>query len=350
MLAAAFVAFAAAAGIGVRFWLVGRFLETTDNAYVRGEVTIISPKVQGYVAELNVADNQSVAAGDVLVRIDDADYRAAAEKARADVESKRAALANIDSRRQLQLAVIDQSTAAIDSARAGAVRAKKDLDRAHDLLAKGWVTHQRFDAATAEQKQSNASVAEAEANAAAARRQIAVLDGEAAELHAQVAEAEASRRLAEVALDDTVIRAPVGGTVGNRHVHVGEFVRAGTQLFAIVPLEGVWVVANYKETQLARMRVGNPVDIRVDTFPGEVLHGHVDSLSPSSGAEFTLLPPDNATGNFTKIVQRIPVKIVFDPGIQRIGALRPGMSVEATADTRRVVPTAAATSTPRSGG
>lgn len=315
-------------------------VEETENAYVRAELTAISPKVQGYVSALPIADNQTVKAGDVLVRIDDADFRARVGQAEANVaaaqagiEAQQAAITNLDSQTAEQRNVIGQAEAAVMSAEAEADRAQLDYTR-YETLAKTFDTpHQRLETAAADLRKATAAVAGTRAAAAAERGKLDVLassrkQAEAGlqQARASLGQAEASQTLARIDLANTVLRAPVDGVVGARTVRLGALVQPGMPLLSIVPLDHVWVVANFKETQVARMRPGQAVTIRADSFPGVAVPGHVDSFSPASGAQFTLLPPDNATGNFVKIVQRIPVKIAVDPGGPLQGRLRPGMS------------------------
>lgn len=317
---------------GWGWWTTARDRESSDNAYVRGDITAVGPKVAGYVAAVLVDDNQIVDAGTVLVRIDDSDFRAQVDRARAAVAQAEAATEHLERRKQLQLALIREADAAVRAARADVDLSERNLARATSLLAQGWTPKRSHDVATADSHRAGAALARVEAAAAAARAQLAVIESEAAQVAAQRQEAEANLRLAEIALDDTVIRAPVSGVIGNKRVQPGEYIRPGAALMSVVPVEGVWVVANFKETQLARMRVGQVANIAVDGYPDVELRGIVDSLAPGSGAVFSLLPPDNATGNFTKIVQRVPVKIRLAPNHPLTGRLVPGLSVEVAVD------------------
>jgi membrane fusion protein, multidrug efflux system len=322
----------AAVGLGHHYYTVGRFLESTDDAYVKADYTTVAPKVGGYVAEVLVADNQKVVAGQVLARIDDRDYVAALDQARGDVAAAQATLRNLDAQLALQHSVIAQQQADIDATRATLKFAQQDDARYRDLVRRGFGTVQQTQAAEAKLRETSANLERSRAALVTAQKQIDVI---ATERDRQVAVRDrntAIARQAEINLSYTTIVAPVDGTVGARSIRVGQFVAAGTQLMAVVPLQDVYVVANFKETQLTRVRDGAPVEIKVDGYPGVHLTGHVDSVSPASGLEFALLPPDNATGNFTKIVQRIPVKIVLDHSAL-VGVLRPGMSVEPTIDT-----------------
>jgi membrane fusion protein, multidrug efflux system len=319
----------AAAGYGYYYWSVGRFLQSTDNAYVEADSTIIAPKVSGYIAEVLVEDNQHVKAGQVLARIDDRDYRTALDQAEADVESAKAEVGNIDAQLVEQYSVIAQAEAAITADEASVRFARDDHERYRKMTA-GYITSvQDEQRARTLLSQQMAQLKSDQAALAAARQRIQVLEITQVKAEHEVKRLEAIARQARLNLDYTTITAPIAGTVGTRKVRVGQYVQIGTQLMAVVPLDGVYVVANYKETQLTHVRGGEPVEVHVDTFPDLKLKGRVDSLAPASGLEFALLPPDNATGNFTKIVQRIPVKIVFE-GPLPDGLLRPGMSVEPT--------------------
>lgn len=322
------------AGGGWWWWTAARDRETTDNAYVRGDITAVGAKVSGYLADVLVNDNQIVQAGAVIARVDDADFLAQVDRARAALGQADAAAEHLERRRRLQAALIREADAAVLSAKADADLAQRNLARSGQLVAQGWTPERAHDVATADSRRGLASLARVEAAATAAREQLAVINAESAQIAARQKEEEANLRLAYIALADTVIRAPVAGIVGNKRVQPGEFIRPGAILMSIVPVDGVWVVANFKETQVARMRVGQGAEITVDGYSGIALRGTIDSLAPGSGAAFSLLPPDNATGNFTKIVQRVPVKIRLASGHPLMGRLVPGLSVEATIDLR----------------
>jgi membrane fusion protein (multidrug efflux system) len=319
---------------GWRWWTLGRFLETTDNAYVRADVTLVAPKVAGYVASVEVDDNQPVEAGQALFRIEDSDYRARVEQARADVAARTAAVEGAKSQLQLQRSLIAQAEADARSTLAEIERAHADFNRYTQLAAKDVATIQRLDTARADARKAEAAVALSQAKVVAEQDRVGVLMAQQAAAQAALQQAQAVLKLAEIDLANTVVRAAISGVVGNRQARIGRYVQPGAQLLAIVPLEDAYVVANFKETQLDRVRVGQRVEMEVDSYPGRTVSGRVNSLSPASGAQFALLPPDNATGNFTKVVQRIPVKIVIDPGSPLAGDLRPGMSVIARVDTR----------------
>jgi membrane fusion protein (multidrug efflux system) len=324
----------AALGYGIYWWTTARYLESTDDAYVGGDVTVLGPKVPGYIAQVLVSDNQSVHAGDVLVRLDDRDYRAALAKAEGAVAAQQALLANLDATARLQSAVIAQARASAVAVTADARRAHDDQVRYQDLVAKSAVSVQSAQKADADYKQIAANRDRAEAGAVAAERQLDVIATQKQQAQAALAQAVAERDIAKLNLEDTVLRAPVDGTVGNRRARAGAYAQAGTQLLAIVPAHGLWVDANFKEGQLAHLRPGMPVKIEADVLPGRVFHGRVASLAPATGAQFSVLPPENATGNFTKIVQRVPVRVQLDDADGRLGTLRPGLSVTAEADTR----------------
>lgn len=309
----------------------------TDNAYVRGDVTPVSTKVPGLLAEVLVSDNQEVQAGDVLFRIDDRDYRARVDQARAGLAARRAAIASLDSSLALQRTAIGQASAAVRTAGAEAARSTRELARIEALRSDGWVTKARGDEAVASSEKALAGVAGARAALTGAHEQVGLIESRRPQLLADIEAAKAALRLAEIDLESTVVRAPADGRVAERQVRKGQFVRPGTPLIALVSRH-VWVVANFKETQLRDMRAGEPVTLTVDALPGRLFSGEVESLSPASGAQFALLPPDNATGNFTRIVQRIPIRIMLRPGQPGIPELRPGMS----ARVRRGEPGAAA--------
>jgi membrane fusion protein (multidrug efflux system) len=322
-----------AAHFGYDYWKVGQYRVSTDNAYVQADYTTVAPKVAGHIAEVAVQDNETVTAGQLLALIDDRDFRVALDQARADVETANASLHNLDAQIAQQQSVIDQEKADIAAAEASLKFAQADSVRYDDLMKTGYGTVQRAQQAETALRESAASLARSRASLLVAERKIDVLTTERTRAVAQRDHALAVEHQAELNLSYTTIAAPVDGTVGARSLRVGQYVTAGTPLMAVVPLQAVYVVANYKETQLTDVRAGQKVDVEIDTFPGVTLKAHVDSLSPASGLEFALLPPDNATGNFTKIVQRVPVKIAFDDP-KLAGLLRPGMSVETTIDTK----------------
>jgi membrane fusion protein (multidrug efflux system) len=325
-----------AADFGYHYLTTGRYLETTDDAYVKADSTIIAPKVSGYISEVLVADNEKVKAGQLLARIDDRDFRTALKQAQADVAASEAAVKNLTTQIELQEPLIQQQAAEVDAAEANLKFAREERTRYDELMKSGSGTVQRAQQTDAALRAQTAQLQQGKAGLIAANKKIEVLSTERAKAIAQLDHARAVEHQAALNLSYTEITAPVDGTVGARSLRVGQYVQAGTQLMAVVPLDAVYVVANFKETQLTHVRNGQPVELYVDSFQSTRLKGHVDSLSPASGLEFALLPPDNATGNFTKIVQRVPVKIVLDDQSLR-GLLRPGMSAVPTVNTKSAV-------------
>ena len=324
---------AGATDFGYGYLTTGRYLESTDDAYVKADSTIVSPKVSGYLAEVLVGDNQPVKAGQLLARIDDRDFRTALDQAHADVAGAEAAVRNLDAQIALQQPVIAQETADVAAAEANLQFAREEQARYDGLMKSGSGTIQRAQQTDAALREKIAQLQHGKSGLLAAEKKVDVLTTDRAKAVAQLDRARAVEQQATLNLSYTQISAPVEGTIGARSLRVGQFVQAGTQLMAVVPLDAVYVVANFKETQLTHVRDGQPVEIRIDSFHSTRLRGHVDSLSPASGLEFALLPPDNATGNFTKIVQRVPVKIVLDDH-RLTGLLRPGMSAEPVIDTK----------------
>ncbi|HXT08424.1 MAG TPA: HlyD family secretion protein [Roseiarcus sp.] len=318
---------------GYGYWTTGRYIVSTNDAYVQADYTTIAPKISGYIDRVSVEDNQVVKAGQILARIDDRDFRTARDQAQSDVSASMAAIRNIEAEIDLQHSVVAQAEATVTADKATLGFAKVDADRYRQLAKSGAGSLQRAQQTEAANKEAQAGLVRDRAGLTAAQVRIAVLSTELEKGKAQLDHARAVLAQAELNLGYTVIAAPVGGAVGARTLRVGAYVAAGTPLMAIVPLKAVFVVANFKETQLTDVRQGQPVDISVDSFPDRSFKGRVDSLSPASGLEFSLLPPDNATGNFTKIVQRIPVKVMLDD-YGGGDLLRPGMSVEASVDTK----------------
>jgi membrane fusion protein, multidrug efflux system len=327
------VALVFAVWFGIHWWTVGRFIESTDDAYIGGDVTVIGPKVAGYITELKVVDNQRVHAGDLLVKIDDRDYVAALNKAEGSVAAQEALLANLDATEQLQYAVIGQAKASIDVSNAETVRSRDDQTRYQKLVSQQAVSVESAQRADANFKTAQANTAKAQASMLATQRQIAVIDTQKLQAKAALKQAKAERDMAQLNVGYTELRAPVDGVIGNRRARVGAYAAAGSQLLSVVPVSGLWVDANFKEDQLARMVPGQEVTIHADVLPGRDFHGHLDSLAPATGAQFSVLPPENATGNFTKIVQRVPVRIFLDQADGVLGHLRPGLSVTAEVDT-----------------
>jgi membrane fusion protein (multidrug efflux system) len=330
----AIAALAGAAWYGWDYWTVGQYLVSTDDAYVKADSTTIAPKVTGYLLHVLVKDNERVTTGQVLARIDDRDFKVALEQAKADVAAARAAIASKQAQLDVQQAVISAAQATIDVDQAAVTFAAQENRRYTDLAASGSGSVQNAQQAQARIAGAQATLARDNANLVSANKQVDLLKAEIVQTNAALGRAEALQRQAELNLGYTTITAPIDGVVGNRTLRVGQYVQAGTQLMSVVPAHGAYVVANYKETQLTDVHEGQAVDIAVDMFPGQTVHGHVDSIAPASGQEFALLPPDNATGNFTKVVQRIPVRIALDTASDTRIELRPGMSVIPTIATR----------------
>ncbi|MCX5495718.1 HlyD family secretion protein [Kaistia dalseonensis] len=316
--------------LGWQYWAVWRFEQATDDAYVQADVVAIAPQVAGYLASVEVADNQHVKAGDVLATIDQRDYQAAVDQASADVAQAQAAIAGVGAELNEQHALISEATATINADQAAELYAEQNNRRFGTLATNGFGTVQDAQQATSQINAAKATVTKDQAALAAATAQIDTLNAQRAAAEATLQHNQAALDKAKLNLGYTVLRAPVDGVVGMRQLRVGLYVQPGQQLLALVPLGQTYIVANYKETQLADVYPGQPVRIDVDTFAGTPVRGKVQSIAPASGQEFALLPPDNATGNFTKIVQRIPVKIAIDRTDPLAGRLLPGMSVTTT--------------------
>ncbi len=343
---AALAALATAADLGRQYWTQGRFEVSTDDAYVKADSTTIAPKVSGHIASVLVGDNEVVKAGQILARIDDRDFKVSLEQAKAQVEAAQANIANKQAALVAQQSAIEAAKATVALAQANQTFAEQDDKRYAELATKGFGTVQNAQAAASRIAAARAEVVRDTAGLMSATTQLEVVKAELAQAKAGFDSAMAAQDHAELNLSYTALTAPIDGVIGNRTLRVGQYVQAGTQLMAVVPSEAVYIIANYKETQLADVHAGQKVEIEVDTFPGQIFEGHVDSLSPASGQEFALLPPDNATGNFTKVVQRIPVKIVLDNGNPLSVVLRPGMSVYPTIDTKPATQQVASASEP----
>ncbi len=325
---------AGAAYGGWYWWTTWRFLQSTDDAYIQSDISLISPSIEGYIKEVRVADNQAVVAGQVLFVIDDRDFVTKTAQGEAAVATVEASVATYASRLDLQQAMIDQAAAAVQAAEADVTRAQLDYKRHISMVAIDIASRQRFEAAEADSRKAEAGLAKARAALIAEQNQSAVFASQKREEQAKLTQTRANLRLARSDLDNTIIRAPIDGVVGNRAGQVGQYVKPGTQLMSLVPLPRVHVTANFKETQLTHMRPGQIAVVSVDAYPDQIIEGRIESFAPASGAQFSLLPPDNATGNFTKIVQRVPVRIVLPPDGPLAGLLRPGLSVTVTVDTR----------------
>jgi membrane fusion protein, multidrug efflux system len=328
---------AIAIGVTASWWFTeGRYIQSTDNAYVQGDIAVLSPRIEGDVAAIRVADNQRVQAGDPLIELDPADWRARLDQATATAAEAAAAVETAQRQVGQQQATIDAAQAAIVQAQAEQARANADATRSGTLVTAGWASRQANDQAIADSRKANAAVTAAQAQKAAAEQQLSVLRAQIVQAKARQQNADAAVQLAQNNLSYTVIRAPFDGIAGNRAAELGQHVTPATQLIAVAPLpEQLYVVANFKETQLRRMQPGMKVRLIPDIDSSAAVDGRVDSLAPATGALFSLLPPENATGNFTKVVQRVPVKLVLDPSeAAHAGWLRAGLSVTAEVDTR----------------
>jgi multidrug resistance efflux pump len=306
--------------------------QQTDNAYVRGRVTVIAPQVSGYVMRVLVHDYDVVRPGQPLVRIDDRIYRSRVEQARANLSAAKAALANSTQARASRSAGLEGQVAGVEGARAQLAKARADMARANDLARDGAISMRERDQTLGALAQAQAQLRQAQAGSEIGRQDIRTVEVGRGALEAQVAAARAQLHAAEIDLEHTVIRAPEGGVLGEVGIRVGAYVTNGSQLLAIVPPDR-WVIANFKETQTGRLRPGQPASMTVDALNGARLKGRIERLSPAAGSEFAVLKPDNATGNFVKIPQRIGVRIAVDPGATEARSLRPGMSVEVQIDT-----------------
>jgi membrane fusion protein (multidrug efflux system) len=325
----------AAAGYASYYLMVGRFYVSTDDAYVRANNTMLGARVAGHIAAILPGDNTQVRKGDVIFRIDDGDYRIAVDAARTKIATQEATIARIGRQVSAAVSAVEQAQANLASAEAGLKRAGLDYDRQQSLSTKGFASHATFEQSEAARDQGVAGVKAAQASYDAARDNVEVTKAQQAEAQAQLAELKTQLAKAERDLDFTYVRSPVDGTFSNRLVNAGDYIAVGQRLGNVVPLDDVFIDANFKETQLKRIRPGQPVTIKVDAYGFRKFTGIVESLSPAAGSVFTLLPPDNATGNFTKIVQRLPVRIRVPTEVARQNLLRAGMSVYATVDTNK---------------
>jgi len=344
--AAATMAIIAGGAFGTEWWVNGRYVISTDDAYVRAHNTTLASKISGYVQNIPVEDNATIHAGDVIATIDDGDYKLAADAAREKVATQQATVDRIGRQVIAQNAAIDQAKAQMVSAQAAAKRMQLELDRQQSLAAQKFASQQTLEQAIANRDQSAAAVDNAQAGIDAAAANLDVLKAQQQEAARTLDELKTALAKAERDFSFTVIRAPVDGVFSNRAVQTGDYVQTGQRIASLVPLEDVYVDANFKETQLARLQPGQPVSISVDALPDHAIAGRVASLSPASGAVFSLLPPDNATGNFTKIVQRLPVRIEVPADVAAKQVLRPGMSVVVSVNTK---PVKAATKTALAG-
>jgi membrane fusion protein (multidrug efflux system) len=323
----------AAAGYGTYYVMVGRFFVSTDDAYVRANNTMLGARVAAHIAAILPGDNTLVHKGEVILRLDEGDYRIAVDAARTRIGTQEATIARIGRQVAAQQSAVEQSEANLASAQAGMKRADLDYDRQQTLNTKGFASHATFEQSEAARDQGAAGVKAAQAAYDNSRDMVEVTKAQQAEAQAQLAELKTQLAKAERDLEFTLVRSPVDGIFSNRLVNVGDFVAVGQRLGNVVPLDDVYIDANFKETQLKRIRPGQPVIISVDAYGHRKFAGRVESLAPAAGSVFTLLPPDNATGNFTKIVQRVPIRIRVPKAVAQENLLRAGMSVYATVDT-----------------
>jgi membrane fusion protein, multidrug efflux system len=319
---------------GFHWWTDGRFMVSTDDAYVQADITILSAKVSGYVSSVAITNNQSVKAGDLIAKIDDGDYRLALQSAKDKLATQQSAITRIGRQIEAGRASAAQAEAQVVSAQAEAERAESDYARQQQLARSDYTSRAALENAKAARDRANAEVKSAQAALAAAQANVQVLAAQQTEGERLAAEYRTSVEKAERDLSFTEIRAPVDGVIGNKAMEVGTYVQPGARLAALVPLTSVHVDANFKETQLVSLKPGQKVHVKVDAFPDSDIVGTVESVSPASGAVFSLLPPENATGNFTKIVQRVPVRVTVSPEVAQQGLLRPGLSVVVDVDTR----------------
>jgi len=325
MLLATLAVIVAVASAGSYWFFVGRFIETTDDAYVGGDVTVMAPKVNGFVTEVLVQDNQYVKAGQILIRLDSRDYDARLAQADAEVESAEAAVTELEAKKSLQLATISEQSAEVRASNAELTRSSSDSTRYRELVKDEAVSNQVVERADADLLKARAAVDRSGAALTAAQRQLTVFDAQINDAHARVATAKAAQRVAALNVEYTTIRAPIDGYVGNRTARVGVLANVGVSLLTVVPANGLWIDANFKEDQLKKMKVGDTVDVDLDASNHRI-EGKVESLAPATGATFSVLPAENATGNFTKIVQRVPVRVHLDVPKEMQGVLRPGLS------------------------
>lgn len=318
----------------VRYQSVGKFMQGTDDAYIQADAVTISPKVSGYVDKVFVAENQLVKAGTPLLQIDARDYRAQAAQVQAQIGVAQASAEGVQAQIREQQAAIDKARSDLSAARSDAAFAHSEVARYRPLAASGAETREKLSQLINQARQADAQVASANAALTSATRRVGTLQAQVQQARAQGQASRAQLEAANVNVGATILRAGIDGRVGDKTVRVGQFVQAGTRLMSVVPVTQLYVEGNFKETQLGLMRIGQPVTLEVDALPGVEIRGHVESVSPGTGAQFSLLPPQNATGNFTKIVQRIPVRIAIDAGPEARRLLVPGMSVDVTVDTR----------------
>ena len=330
----AVIALGAGLYYGIDYWQNGRFIVSTDDAYVGAEMATISAKLAANISKVSVVQNQQVKAGEPLVTLDDGDWRIALETARAKTATAQASLSRIDSQIEAGRASLEQAQAQLTSAEAGVTRTTADFERANSLAAKSYGSQATLDAATASRDQARAAQLSAQAGVSTAKANIKVLEAQRVEAARQIDELKVAEQKAERDLTFTQVSAPISGQIANTNAQLGDLVSAGKRLMSIVPLDQVYVDANFKETQIGPLKIGDKASITVDALPGQRFEGTVSGIAGGTGSVFTLLPPDNATGNFTKIVQRVPVRITLNPETLSKHLLRPGMSVIVSIDPR----------------
>jgi len=313
---------------------VGKYQQSTNNAYLQADAVAVAPRVNGYVTEVLVQDNQWVKAGQALVRIDPRTYRATLDQAEAVIAVREADIAAASAGVQGNQSQLVQARTQLRSAEATLLFARAEVARFGPLAASGADTHEHFESVKHDLERAQAQYDAARSQIAGAQSQVEAGQAQLEQARAGLKQAQADAAQANVAFEDTQLTARIDGRIGNKTVQVGQFVAAGTRLMTVVPVESLYLAANFKETQLGRMRAGQPAEIEVDALPGKKLHGTVESISPGTGSQFALLPPQNATGNFTKVVQRVPVRIRIEADADTRKVLVPGMSVEVSVDTR----------------
>ena len=316
------------------WWVVGRFIQSTDDAYLRADSVTVAPKVSGYVTDVYVGDNAAVKAGDPLVRLDGRQYQAALDQATATVDARKADIQQAQAGIQQQLAAIEQARAQLQVAQVNARHTDDEVRRYGPLAKTGAESGDQLSVLISNRDQAKATLAADKAALDQAQAKVADLNAQIAQAHAQLEAAQASAKQSQLDMQDTLVRASLDGRVGDRTVRVGQYAQPGTRLMTVVPVQSVYLTANFKETQIGRMRAGQSAKVHVDALPDADLHGVVDSFAPGTGSEFALLPPENATGNFTKIVQRVPVRIRLETDEQTRKLLVPGLSVTVDVDTR----------------
>jgi membrane fusion protein, multidrug efflux system len=339
LLVAAVLIAVVAVAFGLRWLLHGRFMMSTEDAYLRADSVTIAPRVSGYIDEIYVKENQHVAAGQPILHIDKRNYRDTLSQQSASVSARKADLDAADSQIRQQQDVIAQNKAQLASTRAKAQFSHDQSNRYRALRDQGADTEEKYAQAESESRQDAAAEAAAAAGLRSVESQLAVLKAQREQAQAQLESAQASVSTAQQNLDDTVIRASVEGTIGDDSARVGQYVQPGTRLMSVVPLEGVYLVANFKETQIKRMRIGQSATVKVDAIGGTKIDARVESFAPGTGSQFALLPPENATGNFIKIVQRVPVRLHLMPPKDLADRLLPGLSVTVEVDTTHLGPT-----------